>query len=130
MNVWVNHWVGQATLLIYLCALVMVSSLVLGGGGRDVISDPILQALAIPRSESERFITGSISLFIVGNWNRQLSGSTAIGLGAIHHGENQPDGQNHGENQPEGQNQEYAVSHPAMPYVIGAGVVGGQLESA
>ena len=52
-------------------------------------------------------------------------GSTAIGLGAIHHGENQPDGQNHGENQPEGQNQEYAVSHPAIPYVIGAGVVGG-----
>src|SRR6476646_1603237 len=41
------RWVGQVNLLFYLCALVTVASLTLGGGGRSV-SDAILQLLAIP----------------------------------------------------------------------------------
>jgi O-antigen ligase len=49
MNVRIKSWVGQATPLFYLCALVMVSSLLLGGGTRDgFVSDAILQLLAIP----------------------------------------------------------------------------------
>ena len=50
-------------------------------------------------------------------------GSTAIGLGATNPG-GQPGGEQHGENEPGGQ-QGGPVGHPAMPYIIGAGVVGG-----
>ena len=49
MDIGVKRWVGQATPLFYLCALVMVSSLLLGGGARGgYLSDAILQLLAIP----------------------------------------------------------------------------------
>src|SRR5262245_47604102 len=42
-------WFGSGTWFLYLCALVMVASLVLGGGvGRGLLSDAILQLLAIP----------------------------------------------------------------------------------
>src|SRR6478609_1600928 len=42
-------WFGRDTLFLYLCAIVMVSSHVLGGGaGRGLLSDVILQLLAIP----------------------------------------------------------------------------------
>ena len=42
-------WFGKGTLFFYLCAVVMVASLVLGGGaGRGLLSDAILQLLAIP----------------------------------------------------------------------------------
>ena len=42
-------WFGKGTLFFYLCAVVMVASLILGGGrGRGLLSDAILQLLAIP----------------------------------------------------------------------------------
>jgi O-antigen ligase len=42
-------WFGRRTLFFYLCAAVMVASLVLGGGaGRGLLSDTILQLVAIP----------------------------------------------------------------------------------
>ena len=42
-------WFGRDTLFLYLCAIVMVASLVFGGGaGRGLLSDVILQLLAIP----------------------------------------------------------------------------------
>lgn len=42
-------WFRKGTLFFYLCAVVMVASLVLGGGaGRGLLSDAILQLLAIP----------------------------------------------------------------------------------
>ena len=43
------RWFGQVNLLFYLCALVIVASLTLGGGARNGrLSDAILQLLAIP----------------------------------------------------------------------------------
>ena len=49
MNAWVKRWLGQVTPLFYLCAFVMVSSLLLGGGTRPgFVSDAILQFVAIP----------------------------------------------------------------------------------
>jgi O-antigen ligase len=45
----IDRWFGQVNLLFYLCALVLVASLVLGGGTRGgFLSDAILQLLAIP----------------------------------------------------------------------------------
>ena len=42
-------WFGRDTLFLYLCAVVMVASLILGGGARGgLLSDAILQLLAIP----------------------------------------------------------------------------------
>ena len=42
-------WIGRASPLFYLCAVVMVASLILGGGTRGgFLSDAILQLLAIP----------------------------------------------------------------------------------
>ena len=42
-------WFGQRTLLFYLCAVVMVASLILGGAARGgLLPDAILQLLAIP----------------------------------------------------------------------------------
>ena len=42
-------WFGRRAGFLYLCAVVMVASLVLGGGaGRGLLSDAILQLLAIP----------------------------------------------------------------------------------
>jgi O-antigen ligase len=42
-------WFGKGSLFFYLCAVVMVASLALGGGaGRGLLSDAILQLLAIP----------------------------------------------------------------------------------
>jgi O-antigen ligase len=42
-------WVGKATLFFYLCAVVMVASLILGGAARGgSLPDAILQLLAIP----------------------------------------------------------------------------------
>jgi O-antigen ligase len=42
-------WFRKGTLFFYLCAVVMVGSLTLGGGaGRGLLSDAILQLLAIP----------------------------------------------------------------------------------
>jgi O-antigen ligase len=42
-------WFGRGARFLYLCAVVMVASLVLGGGaGRGLLSDAILQLLAIP----------------------------------------------------------------------------------
>src|SRR6476469_2933567 len=44
-----DAWFGRDTVFLYLCATVMVASLVLGGGaGRGLLSDAILQLLAIP----------------------------------------------------------------------------------
>ena len=51
---WYRHadlprWFGQFKLLFYLCALVIVASLILGGGARSgYLSDAILQLLGIP----------------------------------------------------------------------------------
>src|SRR6476659_7219093 len=42
-------WSGKATLFFYLCAVVMVASLILGGAARGgLLPDAILQLLAIP----------------------------------------------------------------------------------
>src|SRR6476660_57813 len=42
-------WFRKGSLFFYLCAVVMMASLVLGGGaGRGLLSDAILQLLAIP----------------------------------------------------------------------------------
>ena len=42
-------WIGTASPLFYLCAVVIVASLILGGGTRGgFLSDAILQLLAIP----------------------------------------------------------------------------------
>ena len=42
-------WIGTASPLFYLCAVVFVASLLLGGGTRGgFLSDAILQLLAIP----------------------------------------------------------------------------------
>src|SRR6476469_1793285 len=44
-----DAWFGRDTLFLSLCSVVMVASLVLGGGaGRGLLSDAILQLLAIP----------------------------------------------------------------------------------
>ena len=43
------RWFGQANLLFYLCAFVIVASLTLGGGARNGrLSEAILQLVAIP----------------------------------------------------------------------------------
>jgi O-antigen ligase len=45
----VYRWIGRGDLLLYLCAFVIVASLVFGGGTRGgFLSDAILQLLAIP----------------------------------------------------------------------------------
>jgi hypothetical protein len=45
----VSRWFGQGDLLFYLCAFVIVASLLLGGGTRGgFLSDAVLQFLAIP----------------------------------------------------------------------------------
>ena len=46
---WITAWFGKASRLFYLCAAVMVASLMLGGGTRGgFLADAILQLLAIP----------------------------------------------------------------------------------
>ena len=45
----IDAWFGQASVTFYLCAAVLVASLILGGGTRGgFLSDAILQFLAIP----------------------------------------------------------------------------------
>jgi O-antigen ligase len=49
LGTWSNRWLGHTDFLFYLCAFVIVASLVLGGGTRGgFLSDAILQFLAIP----------------------------------------------------------------------------------
>jgi hypothetical protein len=45
----IEAWFGRERRFLYLCAIVMVASLVLGGGaGRGLLSDALLQLIAIP----------------------------------------------------------------------------------
>jgi hypothetical protein len=45
----INPWIRKTSLLFFLCAVVMIASLLLGGGTRGgFLSDTILQLLAIP----------------------------------------------------------------------------------
>src|SRR5215467_12240577 len=60
-------WTGKATLFFYLCAVVMVASLILGGASRgSFLCDATLQMLAIPL-----LIVSLWRIFEV-SWTRQI----------------------------------------------------------